>query len=274
MKLINALRIFVAILFLILPIEILGEKVPKYTKMNHVKRKLEENDNYIIVKYGTETTYGADKFKNEYRQSVDHIKYNGEKVDLTKDFTIKANTTIEIYFSETTITSLNSFFATYDSADPNAINITYINLSHFDSSSVTDTNYMFFKCSSLEEINFNNFNTSKVTGMERMFMECSNLKSLDLSNFNTSNVKNMQGMFLNAKKIKYIDLSHLDSSSVDDTSQMFAGCSSLEEINFNNFNTSKVTDMQEMFYECSNLKSLDLSNFDTSNVEKIYSMFS
>ena len=109
MKLINALRIVVVILFLILPIEILGEKVPKFTKMNHVKRKLEENDNYIIVKYGNETTYGANKFKNDYRESVEYIKYNGEKVDLTKDFTIKANTTIEIYFSKP-ITSLNCFF--------------------------------------------------------------------------------------------------------------------------------------------------------------------
>ena len=162
MKLINALRIFVAILFLILPIEILGEKVPKYTKMNHVKRKLEENDNYIIVKYGNETTYGANKFKNGYKQSVEYIKYNGEEVDLTKDFTIKANTTIEIYFSEP-ITSLNRFFSAYEDDEPKAINITYIDLSHFDSSSVNDTSYMFNGCSSLEEINFNNFNTLKVT---------------------------------------------------------------------------------------------------------------
>ena len=84
MKLINALRIFVAILFLILPIEILGEKIPKYTKMNHAKRKLEENENYIIAKYGTETTYGVGKkkkkFKNDKRQSVHHIKYKGVEI--------------------------------------------------------------------------------------------------------------------------------------------------------------------------------------------------
>ena len=62
MKLINGQRIFVAILFLISPIEILGEKVPKYTKMNHAKRKLQENDNYIIARYGKETTYTKNEF--------------------------------------------------------------------------------------------------------------------------------------------------------------------------------------------------------------------
>ena len=55
MKLMNNARIFVAILLLISPIDILAEKVSKYTKMNQDKRKLEENANYIIVQYGKQT---------------------------------------------------------------------------------------------------------------------------------------------------------------------------------------------------------------------------
>ena len=164
MKLKNALTIFVAILFLIFPIEILCEKVPKYTKINHIQRKLEENDNYIIVKYGTNTTYEANKFKNQYRQKIQYIKYKDEIVNLTKQFTIEANTNIEIYFSEP-ITSLNCFFSGFEEDDPLAQKIKLIDLSHFDSSSVNDTQYMFYQCSSLEEITFNNFNTSKVTGI-------------------------------------------------------------------------------------------------------------
>ena len=241
MKLINTLRIFVAILFLILPIEILGEKIPKYTKMNHAKRKLEENDNYIIVKYGTETTYGADEFKNEYRQSVDHIKYNGEEVDLTKDFTIKANTTIEIYFSEP-ITSLNSFFSTFENEDPKAAAITYIDLSHFDSSSVTNMVYMFNVCSSLEEIIFNNFDTSKVTTMEGMFYGCSNLKSLNLLNFDTSNVKNMNSMFDSCTSLEYLDISNFDTSQVINIAQMFENVKPLKYINLYNAQIDKIKD--------------------------------
>ena len=203
MKLINALRIFVAILFLMSPMEILGEKVPKYTKMNHVNRKLEENDNYIIVKYGTKTTYEAGMFKNQHRQSVDHIKYKGKEIDQTQQFTIEANTNIEIYFS-VSVTSLYGFFARYE--DSNAEYITFIDLSHFDSSEVTDTDDMFNTCFSLEEINFNNFNTSKVTSMEKMFYGCTNLKSLDLSNFDTSKVQHSDSMFSGVNLLKYINL--------------------------------------------------------------------
>ena len=54
MKLINFLTIFVAILFLISPTDILCEKVPNYTTLNHAQRKLEENGNNMIVKYGSE----------------------------------------------------------------------------------------------------------------------------------------------------------------------------------------------------------------------------
>ena len=91
MKLMNNARIFVAILLLISPIDILAEKVSKYTKMNQDKRKLEENANYIIVQYGKQTIYNAGTFKNENRQDVDYIKYKDNTIDLTQQFTIEQN---------------------------------------------------------------------------------------------------------------------------------------------------------------------------------------
>ena len=76
-----------------------------------------QSDNYIIVKYGTNTTYGANSFTNiDSRKQIQYIKYKDEIVNLTKQFTIEANTNIEIYFSEP-ITSLNSFFSGYYNDD-------------------------------------------------------------------------------------------------------------------------------------------------------------
>ena len=193
MKLINALRIFVAILFLILPIEILGEKVPKYTKMDHVKRKLEENDNYIIAKYGTETTYGADEFKNEYRQNVDHINYKDKEIDQTQQFTIEANTTIEIYFSET-IKSLAKFF--YDYYDPNVEYISSIDLTHFDSSSLESLESTFYGCISLESIDLSTFTAPSLTNMAQTFFHCSSLKALDLSKLTSSSITNTNRLWM------------------------------------------------------------------------------
>ena len=140
MKLINALRIFVAILLLILPIEILGEKVPKYTKMNHAKRKLEENDpdNYIKVKYKKDVTYSYgfskieyDKSENKYRSDIYLINNNNTSYKPNETLIIKENTEIKIVFNSS-IKSLAKFF--YDYYDPNVEYISSIDLIHFDSS--------------------------------------------------------------------------------------------------------------------------------------------
>ena len=55
--------------------------------------------------------------------------------------------------------------------------------------------YMFERCSSLKKLNISNFNTSSVTNMGSMFERCSSLEELILSNFITNNVTNMRSMF-------------------------------------------------------------------------------
>ena len=229
MKLISAIKIFVAILFLISPIDILCEKIPKYTLQNQKQRKLD----YIRVEYGKEATYKAKEFKNQHRQSIDYITYKGHIVDLEKEFTIEANTIIEIYFYKP-ITTLEDFFSGYD--DDNFKFIKLIDLSHFNSSSVESTNSMFAGCSSLGEINFDNFDTSKVTNMSYMFEGCSNLKSLDLSNFNTSQVTLMVNMFYKCSSLEYLDISNFNTLNVGEypTDEMFLFVYSLKYLNLYN----------------------------------------
>ena len=175
--LINSLSIFVAIQFLILPIDILCEKVPKYTLLNHAQRKLEENDNYIIIIYRIKITYEANEFtKIESKKQIQYILYEGKELDLSRKFIIDANTTIKIFFSEP-IKSLNSFFSA--NLDLKVLSIKLIDLSHFDSSLLENTEYLFAGCYLLEEINFDNFKTSKVTTMSQMLQGCAYLKTLN-----------------------------------------------------------------------------------------------
>ena len=54
---------------------------------------------------------------------------------------------------------------------------------------------MFTDCSSLTTIDLSNFDTSSVTDMKSMFHGCSKLISINLSNFNTSKVTSMNDMF-------------------------------------------------------------------------------
>jgi surface protein len=54
---------------------------------------------------------------------------------------------------------------------------------------------MFSNCSSLQTLDVSNWNTSNVTNMNYMFSLCRSLQTLDVSGWNTSNVTNIASMF-------------------------------------------------------------------------------
>ena len=81
-----------------------------------------------------------------------------------------------------------------------------INLSGWDTSSVTDMAGMFDFCSSLTELNISNWDTSSVAYMYDMFSGCSSLTELNISNWDTSSVTYMSHMFSGCSalsKIRY-----------------------------------------------------------------------
>ena len=151
--------------------------------------------------------------------------------------------------------------------------LTSLDLSKFDTSRVNMMEDMFNGCKSLTSLDVSNFDTSMVTSMSRMFAGCSSLKSLDLSGFNTSRVDGMAYMFQNCSSLASLDVSNFDTSMVTNIIGMFEGCSSLTSLDLSGFNTSSVNMMGGMFYGCSSLTSLDLSNFDTSMITNMHSMF-
>lgn len=149
-----------------------------------------------------------------------------------------------------------------------------VDLSGFDTGSVTMYAYMFEDCSSLEEIDLSGLDTSSATYTGTMFLGCSALKRIDLSGFNTGNVVSMWKMFADCSSLEEIDLSGFDTSRVQSMCEMFAGCSSLTSLDLSNFDTGNVTDMSYMFNACTALTKLDLSGFDTGSVTTMEGMFS
>ena len=130
---------------------------------------------------------------------------------------------------------------------------------------------MFLNCTKLESLDLSSFDTSSITNFGKIFYHCTSLKSLNVSNFNTSNVTNFYDMFNGCSSLKELDVSGFDTSKAVIMGNMFSGCSSLESLDVSHFNTSNVKTMSNMF---SSLKcSLDLSNFDTSNVDNLSQMF-
>ena len=54
---------------------------------------------------------------------------------------------------------------------------------------------MFYNCPSLNELDFSSFNTSDVTNMNYMFYSCTGLSYLNFTSFNTLKCNNFDKMF-------------------------------------------------------------------------------
>ena len=135
----------------------------------------------------------------------------------TKDEPLKIDqdNIIELHFHND-ITTLEKLFY-----DDYCKRIDSIDLSHFDSSLVTNTANMFYECTSIKELSLTNFNTSSVTNMESMFYKCNSLRTLDLSNFDTSKVTNMANMFRESSGLYYLDISNFNFTNIIEASNMF-----------------------------------------------------
>ena len=157
--------------------------------------------------------------------------------------------------------------------NPYAINITSLDITRINTSSIEDMSRMFAGCSSLGSLDLSNFNTANVKTMNGMFQGCYKLVSLDLSKFNTSNCTNFGSMFANCSSLGSLDLSKFNTANVGDMAGMFQGCSKLVSLDLSNFDTSNCTNFGAMFDSCSSLGSLDLSKFNTSNCTNFGSMF-
>ena len=115
-------------------------------------------------------------------------------------------------------------------------NIISVDLSDFESSSVTNMEGMFSHCLYLKYINFSDFTTSEVTNMKQMFEDCENLESLDLSHFKTNKVEFMNQMFSCCHQLKYLDFRNINISSITNLDLMFHHCISLIYIDLSNLN--------------------------------------
>ena len=134
-------------------------------------------------------------------------------------------------------------------------------LSHFDSSHITDMSGMFKDCCSLEHIDL-----SKFDGF--MFSDCEKLKEIDLSNLNTSSLETMAHMFDGCRSLQYLDLSCFDTSQVYNMNFMFRKCSSLKRLNLGHIDTEDVA-LNGVFDGCYSLKEIILQDCEEETIYDI-----
>ena len=225
-------------LVFILLISVLAESSPKGIKFgtkseNNIPRNL-ENLNFIKVKYKENAEYPSG-FGNTFRNDSNLIKIKlGENVyELNETLTIQANETIEIHFSNP-IQSLKNFFgyiSNFNQGDENHNKIISVDFTNFDSSSITEMNFLFYECNSIEEINFKNFKTSSVEDMSYIFYNCKALKSLDLSDFIAKSVLNISNIFNGCNSLEFLDITNFDTTNVEKADNAFKGLNNIKYIN-------------------------------------------
>ena len=124
---------------------------------------------------------------------------------------------------------------------------------------------MFAGCKNLEGVDLSNFNTQSVTSMYRMFEGCEKIKNIDLSNFDTSNVTDMGQMFSQCQSLTSLDLSNFNTKNVTNMSFMFYDCQRLTSLDVSNFDISNVTSMDYIFacmYSMQSIKIFPNSSWD------------
>ncbi len=141
-----------------------------------------------------------------------------------------------------------------------------IDVTSWDTSSVTDMSYMFNSNSAFNQ-DIGNWDTSSVTDMSYMF-NSNSVFNQDIGNWDTSSVTDMSNMF-NYSAFNQ-DIGNWDTSSVTDMSYMFRRPAFNQDIG--NWDTSSVTDMSYMFNENSTFNQ-DIGNWDTSSVTDMSYMF-
>lgn len=91
---------------------------------------------------------------------------------------------------------------------------------------------MFYGCSSLKSIDVSHFDTSNVTDMSSMFYGCRSLTSLDLSHFNVENAIDSpdEGITYMPRKITKDFIAEIISQGLDGTSGLLSNCTSLQHL--------------------------------------------
>jgi surface protein len=107
-------------------------------------------------------------------------------------------------------------------------------------------NEMFFDCFDLTNLNLSSFNTSKVTNMEYMFMHCNNLRTIYVGEgWNTDAVKKSTQMFYDCPKLVGGQGTTYDTNHVDKTYAHIDGGPGYPGY-FRDINTGIATDLHQV----------------------------
>lgn len=179
------------------------------------------------------------------------------------------------YASADKITSIDiegsiSFVGGFDRAFSGCTALASVDLSHVETSGVTDMSYMFSGCSALVDVNLSGIDTSGVESLTGMFSYCTSLVSLDLSGFDTTRAWKMRDVFRGCTALIDLDISSFSTSGIADAKNMngmFSDCTSLARVRLGD----KFVFMEEESYLPADMKWKSASTGRTYSSQQIAS---
>lgn len=188
-----------------------------------------------------------------FRTAIDIVnKSDAKNVDLTM-------------ISPKNETSLNKLF--------NGINIVNLNVSTWDTSSITSLVQVFSGAPNIESVECAEWNVSNVTRFYATFDGLKRLKNVNISNWDTTKSTTFDCFFSNNNSLQQLDVSNLKTQNCSTFYSMFGACHALQQLDVSKFNMANARNTHSMFGYCVSITSLDISNFDLSNVKDVDYMF-
>ena len=147
------------------------------------------------------------------------------------------------------------------------VGCTDLDLTAFNTSSVTDMSNMFYLAVDLATLNVSSFDTSAVTGagFAAMFEECHSILALDLSSFNTELSTSMATMFHRCTVLHTVDATSFNTAAVTTMYKMIRLCPALTLMDLSGFNTALVENMELMLNTCG-LTDPEIDGWDIESV--------
>lgn len=150
-------------------------------------------------------------------------------------------------------------------------NLGTIDVSSWDMSNITDTQYMFQYCMNLQTLDVSNWNTQNFYDTNYMFYDCSQLQTLDVSGWRLPNLAHAYYMFANCYNLQALDVSNWGVQNLENADNMFYNCSNIQTLDLSKWKTGTLYSINGMFQGMNNLREIDISGFDLSGIQNTIS---
>ena len=122
-------------------------------------------------------------------------------------------------------------------------------------SKLQDTSHMFYSCSNLSEIDFSKTDMSSVIDANNMFNGCSKLREIDFSKYGMNALKDASNMFNKCKSLSKLDFGKSDMSELQSTYCFLQYCEKLEKIDLSGWKQYNIRSNSGFGDFCYSLKS-------------------